>query len=145
MEKHKFDNYYKDFESDLEVKPLDRLNSKKIFNQFYDQINHKIGKENFFKDISESITEKISIIDINDRIGFNNIIKKIDNVTFYNTEKCFLIWDSETGIDQCDFSLLTKYWDYIWYGPSDESMIVFIPGKLILLVSDWGEIKVKKL
>ena len=55
----------------------------------------------------------------------------------------FIIWDFESRVDQFKLQDILDFWDYIWYGPSDEALIIDCPGvSKILVVTDHGHIKI---
>ena len=54
----------------------------------------------------------------------------------------FIIWDIDQNADLLTSKGIISHWDDIWYGPSDEAMVIFIPSiSKILLLADYGLIK----
>lgn len=59
---------------------------------------------------------------------------------FSLNEKLIIIWN-RNNFDEFDANVLINEWNYIWYGSSDEAIILFQEGmKKILLITHYGRI-----
>jgi hypothetical protein len=96
-----------------------------------------IYNNSLFSNTLKVLHTHIVIQDINEPNTFYQILPLIKNEISMETH-IYLIWDYDS-VDKIKLSCLAKYWDYIWYGPSDEMVLLFIPEiQLILLVAEYG-------
>jgi len=91
----------------------------------------------FFIDISEMFNIKLTLLDINEPKGFEHLISSL-NLNMLSDSVVNVIWNYN-GIDQFKFETIQKYWEYIWYGPSDEMCLLHFPRiQLLLMITDYG-------
>lgn len=95
--------------------------------------------QSFFKNMTEGLENQIIYgdQDIKDLLE-----EYFDSAKIGNDALVFIVWDFETGVDQFKMQDILYFWDYIWYGPSDEALIVYCPSmSKLILVTDQGYIK----
>lgn len=140
MEPQKLTNYFDDFSKQMEIWQLDINLSQEIFskiflNQFVDLPKHLTMQK-----LNEVLPFHLTLEGINDKNGFLNILSALPYKVSFD-EQVLLIWDIKDPIDVCTIDTLKTFWNYIWYGASDEMLIIFIPGKVVLMICDWSEVR----
>ena len=144
MEQFKIDNYFNLTKESLKIWVLDSEMSLFIINNLLLETTGIQTHTTLFEHIYNNIEEAIEVETINTRNGFKDLLKKIPFLFEVIDDQIFLIWKSE-AIDICALSLLISNWDDIWYGEGDESVILYLPKKIILVINHWGEIKIKNI
>ena len=141
MEQFKIANFEKSHDFKLEFTTLTEEMSLNIISEI---LKHAGGSTNeivnFFSIVAKGISNSFLFNSINSKHGFTDLLEANPKL---QTDKLLVIWDNDQPVDSFSTQILAKYWDYIWYGTSDEAMVLFSPNKFIILISDWGEIRVK--
>jgi len=125
---------------DLEYSPLDCSSIKNILYNIENQYKISISSNSsFFKEISMVFKNKLILHEINDSTGFENLIYLL-NLDIQPKTIINVIWDYNE-VDQFESATLKNYWDYIWYGPSDEVCLLDFPShNLLVMITDYGTI-----
>lgn len=102
-----------------------------------------LNSKTFFPFLESALTDGIALDE--DDLATNTGLKKIfATANLEKSSPVFVIWSFDELVDTFNFSDLLKYWDYIWYGSSDEAVILFFPSSgFILLITDWGNVHYK--
>lgn len=140
MEQYKIENLERDFIK-LQFETLADQQSSKVLEHLFQEFSLNNG--NLYRQMSDKLTTVCNIPALNKSNGFNDMLKTLD-ISFLDNEKFYLIWNEQQNIDMFSVSDLKKFWDYIWYGPADEALILYIPEKIVLMIHDWGEVLVKR-
>ena len=79
----------------------------------------------------------IEISDINECNTFPKILSLLNGKVDMEAD-VYLVWNHR-NIDKMTLSCLSKYWDYIWYGSSDEMVLLYFDEyEKVLLITDYG-------
>jgi hypothetical protein len=138
MEEYKIINFSKDFSDEkiaYESLSIDEINSlfTTVFN--LETISNEINVFNLFL---HDHTNVLHFEKSDSTEGFKDFLKHF-NINLYN-EEVLLIWNN-TKVDKFKISFLIEYWDYIWYGSSDEVVILFFPFlNKSFLITDIGNV-----
>ena len=55
---------------------------------------------------------------------------------------CFIFWDYESRIDLFTVQDVIDHWEYVWFGSSDEAIVLYFPGnRKLIFLTDYGLIK----
>ena len=57
----------------------------------------------------------------------------------------YLIWKFPNDIDRFDLKFLINNWNYIWYGDSDDAVVIYIENKILMLITHYGTVKFLEL
>jgi hypothetical protein len=102
-----------------------------------------LNSKSFFRFFESVLTDGIALNegDLAADAGLKTIFA---TANLDDTSQVFVIWSFDELVDTFSFYDLIKYWDYIWYGPSDEAVILFFPSsRFVLLITDWGNVNYK--
>jgi hypothetical protein len=141
MENFKIEIWIKDG-IHIEYNSLNRVQSMQLLDTIcmnYNIIFDKDKQSSFFIQLSDSLQNEISLYDINEPEGFKNLctLLKID---IFPDQLVYVIWNFN-DIDAIQSNVLKDYWDYIWYGTSDEMCLLYFSlSKQIVLITDYGSI-----
>jgi len=139
MENFKKEIWEKD-NLDLKYSTLSNSEIEEIMHDIEMQYDITISfNSSFFIDIFEKFNSEIILLDINESTGLKHLISSL-NLNILSDSIVNVIWNYN-GIDQFKFETLQKYWEYIWYGPSDEMCLLHFPSiQLLLMITDYGTI-----
>lgn len=141
MEQYKLDAFAFDHPEKLDIWTLDNHLSNVIISGLFKTLDIDIKNAHPFKEVYDKLGNSLIIDSINEKEGFDVLFSKIFISQLNDEDQVFLIWNINTPVDICSVKILKKYWDYIWYGSSDEALLLFVPEKFVLQLSDWGEVK----
>lgn len=145
MDSFKLENFYKEHKKKIEFWTICDEISAFIKFQLLSELNIKSKFDNNFNGIYNSL-EKVNFIeDINGGLGFENILAFLSELSLKEDCQFFVIWDFDRKVDIFSVNTLKEYWSDIWYADSDESVMLYIPNKVFILITDWGELKIKNL
>ena len=95
-----------------------------------DKVTFEKIRDTFFQ-------KKIELSTINKEDGFKNLCS-LFNIELKEKENVFILWDKQ-NVDAFLMSDLYYYWNYVWYGPSDECCIIYYPNNgILLMINDYG-------
>ena len=128
-------------EENIDIK-YESLNNKQVI-QIITDIESQYGNisqegKSFFDIIRNNLShEEIELSTINKEEGFRDLCS-LFNMELKEKKEVFVLWD-EQNIDIFSMSDLYYYWNYIWYGSSDECCIIYFPdNKTLFMVNDYG-------
>jgi len=105
----------------------------KLYNLSFNEINNN----HFSVNILKKMNALVEISDINECNIFPKILSLLNDKPNIETN-VYLVWNYNS-IDRVTLSCLSKYWDYIWYGPSDEMVLLYFDEyKKALIITDYG-------
>ncbi len=136
MEKFKLDIYEKEIGRTFpKIEALD-INDK---NEALKKICKHIGLPKDNVDLFIELENKLPNIDFNEEFTFD--IKLIfKEFSFEETGDILIIWDID-NIDKVDTKALLDNWNYIWYGSSDDAIILYQKEQnKLLLITHYGRI-----
>lgn len=116
--------------------------SNKEFSLFKDYVNmlfkEKIENDVFFKSLIDGLKNIKSFDLIENSIQFSEVLREINIV---GENEVYLIWDYPTDIDRVLLKYLIKYWEDIWFSPSDEVVGLFFPkSKKVVLITHYNTV-----
>ena len=139
MEKFKIENWEKNNEN-IEYTSLKEGDVNEIIKRISKLLHlpfNEINNNHFFVNILNKLNVHIEISDINECNTFPKILSLLNGKVSMETN-VYLVW-SHNSIDKITLSCLSEYWDYIWYGPSDEMLLLYFDEyEKILLITDYG-------
>lgn len=136
MENFKLD-IYKSETGDFfpEIEPLNNKHKDEIINEIKNLVGLSLETENLFVGLAEKLSKK----DFDEKFTYDihSIFKKFDLSV---KETTLIIWN-RNEIDEINTKILLDKWEYIWYGDSDDAIILYQKkyGKL-LLISHYGRV-----
>ena len=142
MEKFKIKIYFDEYGKDLEFESLSKSNSSSVLEQLSSSLKAPSIKESkdFFP-IVKSKLEFYKSYDDTQKLEFFKGLLDDFQIAINEDDVCFLIWNVN-DIDSVTKNFLVQNWDYFWYGPSDEAILLFFNTvDLIILITDYGEIR----
>lgn len=145
MDLYKIDNHFKEYGDLLAFWTFSNELSTFVKSSLMEELNIESDFDSAFKNIYNSLENIINIETLNIDLGFENIMTFLSDLNLNNDDQFFLIWDFSENVDVFSINTFKKYWSSIWYGDSDESLILYIPNKVIVLLNDWGEVRVSSL
>lgn len=137
MEEYKFDIYLQETGNVfIGIKQLTTTAEQHaVISDLYKKSGLSDVNINLFVDLRESLTETIFTIEETDDLKFI-----FDRLDLDKTGDVYLIWDDK-NIDQISIRSLIDNWQYIWYGISDEAVIIYIAAlKKIILITHYGSV-----
>ena len=99
-----------------------------------------INDSSIFTKMSEILNKEDVLLNINEKEGFKDMCSLLKmNVQQNNT--IYVIWNYN-NIDKIKASVLQNYWDYIWFGASDEMCLLYFSDiESLVMVTDYGTIQ----
>ncbi len=141
MEEFKIKNWEKE-KLNLEYTSLNKFQNQQIITEIankYSLLEDSLCDSAFFIKVSEIFIKKNVLLSINDHNGFKDLISML-NLNVSEDSYVNVIWNSNC-IDQFKCYILNDYWDYIWYGPSDEMCLLYFSEiQFLILITDYGTI-----
>jgi hypothetical protein len=141
METFKIDIWKKD-KLNLKYISLNHAKIQEVMNKIaekYKISTESLNNSSLFVKMSEILKKEIILLDINEPKGFKELIGLLQ-LNLSQDSLIDIIWNYNS-IDQVEYSVLSDYWDYIWYGPSDEMCLLYCHStQLIIMVTDYGTI-----
>lgn len=138
MEEYKLQNHFKENLIGLPIWTLDVTLSDFIKGQLMIDLELNTGLSNLYSYVRNNLEVFVNM-DITSDGGFIDLLKKL-NIELLDNDQLCLVWDVNKQIDIVNVSTLKTYWDSIWYGESDEALIFYIPFKILIFISDWGDV-----
>lgn len=143
MEDYKIDIWKKD-KINLEYELLNDLQIHQILHKIARLCNISIESINyssiFFK-MEETLNKKFVLLNINEKEGFRDLCLFL-KLNIHQDSTVFVVWNYN-DIDKISVSLLLNYWDYIWYGTSDEICLLYFSDiELLVMINDYGTIQI---
>lgn len=118
-----------------DIETLDQESSNKIIEKVHSILGTEVDGRMLFPEIMEKLTCR----DFDEDFTYNleSIFREFD----INREgEVYIIWD-EDSVDKTSGDNLIKNWDYIWFGESDEAVILYQEDKnSVLLINHYGRI-----
>ena len=141
MEEFKLQNHFKEYASHLPIWTLDDRLSLFIKQQLIRDFELNSGRNNIFKHIHANL-ENIVNVDVNSDEGFINVINAL-GIKLLDNDQLYLIWNLDQKVDVVSVNILKTFWSSMWSGESDEALIIYIPSKFLIFISDWGEVGIR--
>lgn len=146
MEKFKREIWEKD-ELHIEYDSLDYQQIQQILYKIVKEYNVTIDNLNnssFFINMSDILKKSVVLLDINEKDGFKDMCSLL-KLNILQNSIVYVIWNY-TDIDRFQACTLQKYWDYIWYGTSDEvCLLYFADIKSFVMINDYGTIQIEEI
>jgi len=136
MEGFKLDNYKKE-KGELfpKIEILNFESQNKIFESLKNLINLSSNNEGLFFELVDKLASKDYDEDLTYNIHFI-----FDEFDFSRDEDVILIWNMKNA-DKISSKVLLDNWNYIWYGDSDEAVILYQENnRKLLLITHYGRI-----
>ena len=135
MEKFKFDIYLKETGNLFpEVESLNSYDRAVILSNILKLLGLNKNSE-LFVEIERNLSSKDF-----DEDYVQNINKILKGFNFETTDYLFLVWNND-DIDKVKTKVLIENWSYIWYGDSDEAVVVYDnENSKILLITHYGRV-----
>ena len=93
-----------------------------------------------FSEIPNTIlSQKYDVPTINQYNGFETLYSLL-GVNMQEEDAVYVVWNYH-DVDMFSLKNLIKYWEYIWYGPSDECcLLYFAKNNLLVMPTDYGTV-----
>ena len=92
-----------------------------------------------FSDLQSILNTELILLGINESDGFKSLMYLL-NLDFPADTIVNVIWNYNE-VDQIKYDVLQDYWDYIWYGTSDEMCLLYFPNiRFLAMLTDYGTI-----
>lgn len=139
MEEFKVDIWRKD-NIDVRYKSLNQVEKQKIIDDIAGKLKIRLSSDSIlFTKLLKILIDQIILLNINEPDGLECLVSKL-NLNISEDTIVNVIWDYDS-IDCFEFDKLKKYWEYIWYGTSDEMCLLYIPEvSFFVVISDYGTI-----
>jgi hypothetical protein len=141
MEEYKIINWEKD-NIDIKYTSFYETLYKNVFDditKMYHLKTNFFANNSFFCNMSNVLKNEIILLSINEQTGFADLLEHI-NLQISHNEDIVVIWNYNE-VDSIKCKYLKKYWDYIWYGVSDEMCLIYIPRlKKLFHITEYGTI-----
>ena len=139
MENFKKEIWEKDH-LDLKYSILSCSDIKKVISDIEAQYNITISlNTSLFVDISKEFKNELTLQHINEPAGFKDLVSLL-NLNVLSDSIVNIIWNYNK-VDQCKYETLQKYWEYVWYGTSDEMCLLHFPSiQALIMITDYGAI-----
>lgn len=104
-----------------------------------DEISKVLGLTESSKEIFIEIANKLASKDFDEEFTYN-INSVFNEFSFPIDGDIFIVWNQNI-IDKINTKTLLENWDYIWYGDSDEAVILYHREKSkLLLITHYGRV-----
>ena len=127
----------------LEYSSLNYLQIQQILDSLAKLCNvsvDSINDSSIFIKMSEILDKKVVLLNINEKEGFKDICSSL-KLNVYLNSSIYVIWNYN-NIDKISLYVLQNYWDYIWFGASDEVCLLYFSDiESLIMVNDYGTIK----
>ena len=141
MEKFKIEIWEKEG-LNINFRPLNDIYIKKIIKNINKKNNIPIfnhSHTSFFEELLKYMHYELIFLEINMSQGFKELISLL-NLNLSENDYVDVIWNYNEA-EQFKYNILADYWEYIWYGASDEMCLIFIPNiEFPFVVTDYGTI-----
>jgi len=121
---------------------LNSMHTQSLMNYFklkYDIQLAFSDNATFFNEVFSVLKKEEVILSINEKNGFIQLCQLL-NIDISQTDFVTIIWNLNNS-DRIKLNVLLEYWEYIWYGTSDELCLLYFSKKdLFILISDYGTI-----
>ncbi|RYE18318.1 MAG: hypothetical protein EOP51_22205 [Sphingobacteriales bacterium] len=142
MEQFKLDIFKSETGEDLDFTTINDVESdrvKKVMLNLLGLADCSITTQGLFKYLEGNIAYKTKYPRSDIDGDFMQIMLKKLNVSYPTTG--YILWDMTNKVDQFDLEYLIKNWDSVWFGVSDEALMLYLPNyKIVLLMTDHGYI-----
>ena len=142
-----------DFKKEIWNKDKLHLEYSSLNNFQIQQILHRLAKlcnvsadtisdSSIFINMLEILKKEIVIQNINEKEGFRDMCS-ILKLNLHPNNSTYVIWDYN-NIDMINAHNLLNYWDYVWFGASDEVCLLYFSDiESLIMINDYGTILYK--
>jgi len=127
----------------LEYNSLDSLQMQQILHKLAKLCNisvDNINNSSIFIKMSEILKNEVVLLNINEKEGFKDMSLLL-KLNAHQNNSVYVIWNYN-NIDKISVDVLQNYWDYIWFGASDEMCLLYFSDiESLVMVTDYGTIK----
>ena len=127
----------------LEYDSLNQLQIRQILHRLTEICSipiDNIDNPAIFTKMSDMLSKKLVLSTINETDGFKDICSLL-KLNIPKNSTVYIIWNYNT-IDKIKACVLQDYWDYIWYGTSDEMCLLYFPDiESLIMITDYGTIQ----
>jgi hypothetical protein len=122
---------------DLEYIPV----SKKKLLEITNFLNTEFQLSNITKDAFSKIKSELTFYKAFDSEIESDNLKQLFKEINLEERQVYIVWNYPNEIDMVKSEYLLENWDYFWYGPSDEAIILFFEhSKKIIMITHYNEI-----
>jgi hypothetical protein len=129
----------------LEYDSLSYTQIQQILNKFtviYNIPIDSIDNSSIFDKMSNLLNKEVILLNINEKDGFRDMCLLL-NLNISQNSAVYIIWNYN-NVDKINIYILQNYWDYIWYGSSDEICLLYFPdSESLVMITDYGTIYTK--
>ena len=127
----------------LEYNSLDSLQMQQILHKLAKLCNisvDNINNSSIFIKMSEILKNEVVLLNINEKEGFKDMSLLL-KLNAHQNNSVYVIWNYN-NIDKISVDVLQNYWDYIWFGASDEMCLLYFSDiESLVMVTDYGTIQ----
>ncbi|BEG99979.1 hypothetical protein [Bacteroides sedimenti] len=136
---------WKEDNINIRYRSLDQAEIQKLLDDISDKLNIKIYCDSFlFTKLSEILMDQVLLLNINEPDGFECFISKF-NLHIPGNIPVNVIWNYDS-VDCFEIDELKKFWEYIWYGASDEMCLLYFQEiNFIIMLTDYGTMYYNRL
>lgn len=113
-----------------------------FFDRLFDKLKITGIKESsdLFKYMANQLKQQTNK-QVDTKSDFNNLINYLLKKNFDENEDVYIVWSFPDEVDSIKLNELIKHWEYIWYGDSDDAIILFLKqSNLAILITHYGQI-----
>ena len=98
-----------------------------------------IEDSSIFIKMSEVLKKEVVSLNINEKEGFKDLCSLL-KLDISKDGTVYIIWNYN-DVDKIKVYVLQQYWDYVWFGTSDEICLLYFPDiESIVMITDYGTI-----
>lgn len=144
MEEFKVEIWRKD-NINVRYQSLGQVEIQKIIDDIANKLKIRLSCDSLlFTQLSEIFIDQMILLNINEPDGFECLISKF-NLKIPGDVVVNVIWNYDS-VDCFEIDVLKKYWEYIWYGTSDEMCLLYFPEiSFFVILTDYGTMYYKWL
>ncbi|SHF00744.1 hypothetical protein [Dysgonomonas macrotermitis] len=128
----------------LEYSSLNNLQTQHILYKIEKLCNISVDSINdatIFIKICKRLNKEYILLNINEKDGFSDLCSLL-KLDMRQTSTVYVVWNYNE-IDKFRASVLHYYWNYIWYGASDEMCLLYFSDiEVLVMITDYGNILV---
>ena len=144
MEEFKVEIWRKD-NINVRYQSLGQVEIQKIIDDIANKLKIRLSCDSLlFTQLSEIFIDQMILLNINEPDGFECLISIFD-LNIPGDVVVNVIWNYDS-VDCFEIDVLKKYWEYIWYGTSDEMCLLYFPEiSFFVILTDYGTMYYKWL
>lgn len=137
MEQFRIDNYLKGNDNNTfpHYQSLELNECKVIMNE----ISNTVLNTDYKKDFWSKACVRLKYIDYSEA-NLRDIENIFTDIKYDSTDNIYIIWSADE-IDIMSIEDVFSYWNYLWYPPADDAIILYSDiSKAIFIITHWNRV-----